>query len=124
MITQIPQKTQQATNQAIASASTLLSTIGKVLFDASLVMIISFYMMLDGGRLVESLCAKLSPSWEPDVRLFQGYINDIFGGFFRAQVTVAGLYALLTWVTTWVVLTISSVFHLAGALGRPYWRRS
>jgi predicted PurR-regulated permease PerM len=108
MITQIPQKTQQATNQAIGSASTLLPTIGTFLFDASLVMIISFYMMLDGGRLVESLCAKLPRSWEPDVRLFQGYVNDIFGGFFRAQVTVAGLYALLTWVTTWIVLTIPS----------------
>ncbi|MBF6591550.1 MAG: AI-2E family transporter, partial [Ktedonobacterales bacterium] len=84
LITQIPQKTQQATDQAIASASTLLSTIATFLFDASLVVIISFYMMLDGGRLIESLGEKLPPTWQPDLQLFQGYISDIFGGFFRA----------------------------------------
>ncbi len=108
LVTQIPQKTQQATNQAIASASSLLSTIATFLFDASLVVIISFYMMLDGGRLIGSLCSKLPPSWEPDVRLFQGYINEIFGGFFRAQLTVAGIYAFLTWITTWIVLGFKS----------------
>jgi len=70
--------------------------------------------MLDGGRLIERLCAKLPPSWEPDMRLFQGYINDIFGGFFRAQLTVAGIYALLTWLTTWAVLAVDSSVPGAG----------
>jgi predicted PurR-regulated permease PerM len=116
LVTQIPQKTQQATNQAIASASSLLSTIATFLFDASLVVIISFYMMLDGGRLIQSLCNKLPPSWEPDVRLFQGYVNDIFGGFFRAQLTVAGIYTFFTWITTWFILALRSSVPSVGGV--------
>lgn len=83
---------------SVGSASQLLSTIGTVVFDASLVVILSFYMMIQGDALVETLVRKLPPKWLPDVRLFQRNINEIFAGFFRAQIIIAAIYALLTWI--------------------------
>src|SRR5215467_2067679 len=55
-------------------------------------------MMLDGDRLVESLVVRLPPAWIPEVRLFQRYVERIFGGFFRAQMTVGAIYGVLTWL--------------------------
>lgn len=116
LVTQIPAQIQDITNQLIASASGLLSTVSTVLFNASLVVIISFYMMLDGGRLIETMVTKLPPSWEPDIRLFQSYIMDIFGGFFRAQLIVAGIYMAMSWVILMIMRMPSGAF-LAAFLG-------
>lgn len=95
---QIPGWSQTLTNNAVNVTTTLFASILSVLFNAFLVLIVSFYMMLDGGRLTERIIAKLPPRWVPDVRLFQRYVEQIFGGFFRAQLTIAAIYAALTWV--------------------------
>src|SRR5262249_4956501 len=59
----------------------------------------SFYMMLDGDRLVARFVAKLPLTWQTDIRLFQNNVEQIFGGFFRAQLTIGAIYGLLTWIT-------------------------
>lgn len=94
----LPQRAQDLSNSAVATATSLLTSILNIIFAASLIVIISFYIMLDGPRLIESLVRRLPPAWIPDVRLFQRNVQDIFGGFFRAQLIVAGIYALLTWL--------------------------
>lgn len=83
---------------SVGNAQQLLGTIGTVMFDATLVVIVSFYMMMQGDALVEAVVVRLPPRWLPDARLFQHNINEIFAGFFRAQVIVAAIYALLTWI--------------------------
>lgn len=95
---QIPGWIQSLTNDAVNLTTTLFASILSVLFNSFLVLIVSFYMMLDGGRLTERMVSKLPPRWIPDVRLFQRYVEQIFGGFFRAQLTIAAIYAALTWV--------------------------
>jgi predicted PurR-regulated permease PerM len=95
---QVPGWIQTLTNNAVNMTTTLFASILSVLFNAFLVLIVSFYMMLDGGRLTEHMIAKLPPRWIPDVRLFQRYVEQIFGGFFRAQLTIAAIYAALTWL--------------------------
>jgi predicted PurR-regulated permease PerM len=42
---------------------------------------------------------RLPPAWIPDVRLFQGYVEQIFGGFFRAQLTIGAIYGVLVWLS-------------------------
>src|SRR5260370_37488046 len=79
-------------------ATTAVDSLLIIIVDALLVVILSYYLMLDGTRLVEAGIAKLPPSWVGDVRLFQRYARDIFGGFFRAQLIVADIYALATWI--------------------------
>lgn len=95
---QLPQRAQDFANAAVATATNLVTSILTIIFDASLIIILSFYIMLDGGRLVEALVRRLPPKWIPDVRLFQRNVQDIFAGYFRAQLIVAGIYAALTWL--------------------------
>jgi predicted PurR-regulated permease PerM len=87
-----------ATGDAVNTATGFLTSILTVIFDAFLVLILSFYMMLDGDRLVESVVLRLPPNWISEVRLFQRYVERIFGGFFRAQMTVGTIYGVLTWI--------------------------
>src|SRR5262249_17171977 len=86
-------------NNAVNATTTLLASILIVLFNTFLVIIISFYMMLDGDRLVERFVVKLPSTWQTDIRLFQNNVEQIFGGFFRAQLTVGAIYGVLTWIT-------------------------
>lgn len=95
---QLPQRAQDFANAAVATATNLVTSILTIIFDFSLVVIISFYIMLDGGRLIEAFARRLPPKWLPDVRLFQRNVQDIFAGYFRAQLIVAGIYAALTWL--------------------------
>ncbi|HLY32080.1 MAG TPA: AI-2E family transporter, partial [Ktedonobacterales bacterium] len=69
-----------------------------ILADAFLVIVISYYMMLDGDRLIERLVQRLPPAWEPDIRLFQRNVDQIFGGFLRAELIIGLVYAAFTWV--------------------------
>lgn len=94
----VPQFLTSLTNSAVATSTTLLSTVATLLFDTLLVLILSFYMMLDGDRLVEGWVQKLPPSWLPDVRLLQRHVDVIFGGFLRAQLIIALVYGAFTWL--------------------------
>ncbi|HEY1387019.1 MAG TPA: AI-2E family transporter [Ktedonobacterales bacterium] len=95
---QVPGWAGSLANNAVNFATTLVTSIMTILFDTALVFIISFYMMLDGERLVKSIVAKLPPRWEPDFRMFQRQVNETFGGFFRAQIIIALIYGLFTWM--------------------------
>lgn len=94
---QVPGWAGSLANNAVNFATTLVTSIMTILFDTALVFIISFYIMLDGERLVKSIVAKLPPRWEPDFRMFQRQVNETFGGFFRAQIIIALIYGLFTW---------------------------
>lgn len=100
---QVPGWAGSLANNAVNFATTLVTSIMTLLFDTALIIIISFYIMLDGHRLVESIVAKLPPKWAPDIRMFQRHVNETFGGFFRAQIIVALIYGLFTWI---VLLTL------------------
>ncbi len=95
---QIPIWAGNAEQQAFGAATGLLTSVVGILFNVVLITIISFYMMLDGDRLVESFVERLPRSWLPDVRLFQENVQRIFGGFFRAQMIIGALYGALTWL--------------------------
>lgn len=115
----LPALTSALAQNSVGIAEQLATSILIAIFDASLVVIISFYMMLDGARLVEGIVVRLPPAWERDVRLFQRYINDIFGGFFRAQLIIAAIYSAMTWLVL-VILGLGDgalpVAILAGVL--------
>jgi predicted PurR-regulated permease PerM len=100
---QVPGWAGSLANDAVNFATTLVTSIMTLLFDAALVVIISFYMMLDGERLVKSIVAKLPPRWEPDFRMFRRQVNETFGGFFRAQIIIALIYGLFTWLVLLVL---------------------
>ncbi|HST90149.1 MAG TPA: AI-2E family transporter [Ktedonobacterales bacterium] len=96
---QIPNLAARLPGDAVNATTSLFASVMTILFDAFLILIISFYMMLDGDRLVEGWVRHLPPAWIPDVRLFQGYVEQIFGGFFRAQLTIGAIYGVLVWLS-------------------------
>jgi predicted PurR-regulated permease PerM len=124
---QIPALTLSFTSNAVNTTTQLFASILSILFDTFLVLIISFYMMLDGDRLVESFVRRLPPAWIPDVRLFQSYVEQIFGGFFRAQLTIGFIYGILTWMILMIfqqangllVGVVSGIIMLLPFIGPP-----
>ena len=106
---QIPKWAEALTNDAVNTTAGLFASVLGVLFDTFIVLILSFYIMMDGDHLVERIVRRIPPAWVPDVRLFQSYVDQIFGGFFRAQLIVAVIYGVLNWI-------ILLVFHQANSL--------
>ncbi|MEO7001478.1 MAG: AI-2E family transporter [Ktedonobacterales bacterium] len=95
---QIPGFVSSVANQAINTTTSLVTSVLVILFDTFLVIILSFYMMLDGERLVERMVVRLPPVWIEDVSLFQKNVDQIFGGFFRAQLIIGAVYGVITWL--------------------------
>ena len=113
----IPAMASNLSTQAVATSTNLLGATANLFLDAIIVLILSFYMMLDGDRLAESWVQKLPPSWIPDVRRLQGHIDVIFGGFLRAQVIIAFVYGVLTWLVLAIVGQANGlIFALVAAL--------
>jgi predicted PurR-regulated permease PerM len=115
---QIPQWVSEAGKQAQGATSSSLSSIFTVILDIALVIILSVYMMLDGLRLWNGILVRLPPAWHPDIKLFQTKVSDIFGGFFRSQMIIAALYALITWIALALLGQANGLFVaiLAGLL--------
>lgn len=95
---QIPAYTASAANQAVGVATSTITSILTLLFDAFLVIILSFYMMLDGERVVAGVIRRLPPKWSDDAAMFRTAVSQIFGGFLRAQLVVGLIYAAFTWL--------------------------
>ena len=93
---QLPFLSSTLSWRAVSAATALVSTIFSLLLDVVIVTMLSFYMMLDGDRLVERFVHRLPPSWQPDVAMVQDRIETSFGGFLRAQLAVALLYGTLS----------------------------
>jgi predicted PurR-regulated permease PerM len=95
LTSQLPSLSSTLSGRAVSAATALVSTIFSLLLDTVIVTMLSFYMMLDGDRLVERFVQRLPPSWQPDVALVQDRIETSFGGFLRAQLAVALVYGTL-----------------------------
>ena len=101
-VTQAGQQIQTVTGnlagQLVAVAESMFGQAVTMVFNATLIIILSFYMMLDGEAMLERLVKRLPPAWIPDVRLFQGHVNSIFGGFLRAALVISLVYAAFNWI--------------------------
>ncbi|HZC06294.1 MAG TPA: AI-2E family transporter [Ktedonobacterales bacterium] len=95
---QIPAYTASIANQAVSIATNTITSVLTLLFDAFLIIILSFYMMLDGERLLAGIIRRLPPRWSEDARMFRAAVTQIFGGFLRAQLVIALIYSALTWI--------------------------
>ncbi|HEX8996906.1 MAG TPA: AI-2E family transporter [Ktedonobacterales bacterium] len=94
---QLPTYASDTANQAVTIATNTITSILTLLFDAFLVIILSFYMMLDGERLINGAIRRLPPHWAQDARMFKSAVAQIFGGFLRAQLVVGLIYSAFTW---------------------------
>ncbi len=72
----------------------IAGSIATVLFNIFLVLILSFYITLDGPRLGRSFITLLPRSWHDEVDNLFAVVDHVFGGFMRAQFVNSLLYGV------------------------------
>ncbi len=90
---------QQATtvgSTLVGQSLGIVSGIASLLINVVLVLILGFYMTLDGPRLSARLLQMLPATWRSDTQTFFTIVNRTFGGFLRAQLVQALFYGLAT----------------------------
>ncbi|HEU5347328.1 MAG TPA: AI-2E family transporter [Ktedonobacterales bacterium] len=110
LTTELPRAAGDLSGRLVTTVEGMAGTLLTLFAEAVLVVIISFYIMLDGERVVEHLIARLPPPWIADVRLFQRHVDAAFGGFLRATLVIGTVYAALNWVV------LALLGHPAGLL--------
>ena len=95
---QIQTESSKLSGQLVTMAESMFGQVMSAVLNATVVIILSFYMMLDGAVMLERLIKRLPPKWIPDVRIFQSHVNTIFGGFLRGALVISLSYAVLTWI--------------------------
>jgi predicted PurR-regulated permease PerM len=102
---------QQATSVGstlVGQSLSIVSGIAVLLVNLVLVLILSFYMTMDGPRLAARLLEMLPVGWRADTLTFFSIVNRTFGGFLRATLVQALFYGLATAVLM-VALGLSDV---------------
>ena len=102
--------------QAATLGSTLVqqsldiaSRLFTLLINLILILILSFYMTLDGARISARVLRVMPDSWRADMVRFFTIVNHTFGGFLRAQLLQGSIYGL----ATAVVMTAFGLDYIA-----------
>ncbi len=108
----------QANSFALSLATNLVSIVqivGEVFVNISLVVVLSFYLTLDGNRLRNALFSVAPKPWMPHLLLFQDALNRVVGNYIRGQLTLATIIGVLAGVGSYF-LGLSNFALIIGAL--------
>ena len=93
---QVPAKLSQIAGSIAADAVGFVSATASVLFNATLVLIIAFIMLIDGDHLWRSFITSLSPELRSEAELLRQSADRSFGGFIRGSLLLGLIYGLAT----------------------------
>jgi predicted PurR-regulated permease PerM len=85
---------------ALSNSVTIVTTIASGFLRISLVMILSFYIMLDGDKIARLFVERMPEQYKEDVAYALEQIDRTFGGFVRGQLVQATVYSMGTWMVT------------------------
>lgn len=88
-IAQIEDQATTFANAAIQNAYSILLFISNTFLDFLVVLVISFYLTLDGKRMRESIFSIVPQRTRPHVQLFEDALNRVVGNYIRGQLTLA-----------------------------------
>jgi predicted PurR-regulated permease PerM len=91
----------QANSFALSLAANLVSIVqivGEVVVNTMLVVVLSFYLTLDGNRLRNALFSVAPKRSIPHLLLFQDALNRVVGNYIRGQLTLAAIIGVLAGV--------------------------
>jgi predicted PurR-regulated permease PerM len=115
-IGQIQTQAYNFTQQATASAIGILLILSNAFLDIVLVIVISFYLTLDGRRIRNNIIGVVPSRSRPHVLLFEDALNRVVGNYIRGQLLLAIIIGVL--VSLVCALTGLGQFALIfGALG-------
>ncbi len=88
----------QATSFATTLASNVLNIaliVTNTFIDVLLVVVISFYLTLDGKRIRNSIFSIVPKGWMDHAELFEDALNRVVGNYIRGQLTLAAIIGVL-----------------------------
>jgi len=91
----------QATSFATTLASNVLNIaliVTNTFIDVLLVVVISFYLTLDGKRIRNSIFSIVPKGWMDHAELFEDSLNRVVGNYIRGQLTLAAIIGVLAGV--------------------------
>jgi len=71
----------------------LVGSLAALVFNIFIVLILSFYMTADGGRIPAQIVRVLPHAWRDEVEALFAIVDRTFGGFLRAQLLNSLIYA-------------------------------
>lgn len=120
LATSFEQTLTELSSLGLNTADRLVGFIGSffnTIFSTLLVLIISFYLVLDGKKLVTNLIRILPSSWREEALFFNETVNSSFAGFLRGQLSLALIWGLASWVVLSVFgVSFASLTAILGGL--------
>ena len=83
----------------------LLPSLATIFVDIILVLVLSFYLILDKEKINEELYKFAPKPWHKNLKFIQKVIDDTFSSFLQIQV----IFGIIAGIATWIVLRIFSV---------------
>jgi predicted PurR-regulated permease PerM len=84
---------QQIATTALQNAVGLATSVASTLLGLSIVLVVSFYLTLDGERITRQTIRAMPPTYREEVRFLLDSVERSFGGFLRGQLIQAFAYA-------------------------------
>jgi len=108
----IQDRFQQAGEWLTTNAVPILQNIASALFSITLVIVISFYIVLDGGRRLREALKVLPPRAERETWFVLTTIDETFHGYVRGMIVVSAIYGVGT-ATVMATMGLPAAFPTA-----------
>jgi predicted PurR-regulated permease PerM len=99
----------------VSNAVALATSIASFFLQLAIVLILSFYVMLDGHRISRGLLRTVPAGFREDVVFFFASVNRAFAGFLRGQLVQAMIYsagvATIMWALEMQLILLTSVVN-------------
>ncbi len=91
--------------QSLTNSISYIPSVAQFFFSMFIVLILSFYFIVDKDRLNKELYSLTPKSWHEQMHFIQDVINKTFASFLRVQL----LFGLFAGIVTWIVLTLLDI---------------
>ncbi len=88
----IPARLAQVTGTVATNALAVVAATGALIFNITLILIIAFFMLVDGEHLWDRFTGALSEEFRSEAELFRQSADRSFGGFLRASLILGLIY--------------------------------
>lgn len=92
----LSQQVGQLGSRLVENTVTIAGGIASGLFSLTIILILSFYFVVDGDRILRGLLSAVPDQYADDARLFVISIDRTFGGFLRGTAIQAGILGIGT----------------------------
>lgn len=82
-----------------------LPSVATIAIDIFLILVLSFYFVVDKDRINEELYKLAPKNWHSNLKFIQKTVDETFASFLQIQV----IFGIIAGITTWIVLRIFSV---------------